>query len=103
MRGSKMELDQQGPVADESLRLLQLSEGFGAARALQLATELGIADLLGDGPRTATDLAAATATDAGALYRLLRALAGVGIFTEVAPGRFALTGLGEHLRADDPQ
>jgi ubiquinone/menaquinone biosynthesis C-methylase UbiE len=30
-------------------------------------------------------------------------LAAVGIFTEVETGRFALTGLGEHLRADDPQ
>ncbi|NMH99980.1 methyltransferase [Pseudonocardia sp. K10HN5] len=82
---------------------MQLSEGLGPARTVQLAAELGVADLLGDGPRTAEDLAAATSTHPGALYRLLRALAGAGVFTEVEPGRFGLTPVGEHLRADHPQ
>jgi hypothetical protein len=87
----------------DSFRLIQLSEGFGAARAVQLAAEIGVADHLGDGPRSATDLATATATHPGALHRLLRALAGVGVFTEVEAGRFALTPVGERLREDHPQ
>nr|AHE14582.1 EspM-like O-methyltransferase [uncultured bacterium] len=96
-------LGHEGPIPDEAFALIRLAEGFGAARAVQLAAELGIADLLGDGPRSADDLAAATATHPGVLYRLLRALAGVGVFTEVEPGRFALTPVGERLRKDHPQ
>ena len=34
------------------------------------------------------------------LYRLLRTLASVGVFTEVAGGLFALTPLAESLRTD---
>jgi len=45
-------------------------------------------------------LAAATHTDEAALYRVLRLLTGVGLFEEVAPHHFALTGLGAGLRVD---
>jgi hypothetical protein len=90
-------------MMNETVQLLRLSESFGPAQAIQLAAELGVADLLGDGPRSAEDLAAAISAHPGALYRLLRALAGVGVFTEVEPGRFGLTPVGERLRADHPQ
>ena len=56
--------------------------------------------MLADGPRTSDDLAAATDTDANALYRLLRALASVGVFREEEGKRFALTELGTALRVD---
>jgi hypothetical protein len=91
------------PARDEGLNLIRLAEGLGAARALQLAAELGVPDQLADGPRTAGDLAAAISCDAGALYRLLRALAGEGVFTEDPPGSFGLTPMGEQLRADHPR
>jgi SAM-dependent methyltransferase len=45
-------------------------------------------------------LAAATETHPDALYRLLRALASVGIFAEDESGQFALTPLAEPLRSD---
>jgi hypothetical protein len=90
-------------VSDDCFALVRMAEGFGATRAVQMAAELGVADLLGDGPRTVDDLASATSTHPGALYRLLRALAAVNVFTEVEPGRFGLTTVGEHLRADHPQ
>jgi ubiquinone/menaquinone biosynthesis C-methylase UbiE len=92
-----------GVAGHPSLALIRLAESFGPARAVQLAAELGLADLLGDGPRSADDLAAATSTDAGAVYRLMRALAAEGLFTEVEPGCFGLTDLGDLLRADHPQ
>src|SRR3954468_23626606 len=98
-----MEDTNQQRVNDDCFTLLRMSEGFGATRAVQLAAELGVADLLGDGPRTVDDLASATSTHPGALYRLLRALAGVKVFTEVEPGRFGLTPVGDHLRTDHPQ
>ncbi len=90
-------------LEDNPMRLVQLSEGFGPARAVQLAAELGIADLLGGSPQSAEELASATSTNPNALYSLLRAVAAVGVFTEVAPRRFALTPVGERLRADHPQ
>ncbi|GAA0624379.1 methyltransferase [Kutzneria viridogrisea] len=96
------DIDQQQRT-NHAFQLLRLSEGFGPARALQLAAEIGVADLLGDGPRDTKDLAGATSTHPDALYRLLRALAGVGVFTEVEPARFALTPVGDRLRADHSQ
>jgi SAM-dependent methyltransferase len=72
------------------------------AQAVHAAAELGIADLLAAGPRTADDLAAATGTHAPSLYRLLRALAGYGVFAEDDAGRFGLTPMAEYLRSDVP-
>src|SRR5439155_20949993 len=67
-------------------------------QALAVAAELGIADLVADGPCTVTDLARRTGSDPDALYRVLRALAGEGVFSEVAPRTFASTPLAEPLR-----
>ncbi len=54
------------------------------------------------GPRTSDDLAIATGSHAPSLYRLLRALAGVGVFEETGERQFALTPLGDCLRSDSP-
>jgi hypothetical protein len=72
------------------------------AQALIVAAQLGIADLLAAGPRRAEELAATTGTHPRALYRLLRALAGFGVFSSLDDGRFALTPLAEPLRTDVP-
>jgi hypothetical protein len=71
-----------------------------SSRALALAAKLGLADLLKDGPRGAGELAAATQTHAPSLARVLRLLASAGVFAERPDGRFALTPVGEPLRAD---
>jgi hypothetical protein len=64
---------------------------------------LGIADIIAtEGPQSAGELAQAVDADPDALYRVLRALAGVGVFTEGADGSFALTPLAESLRSDVP-
>lgn len=89
--------------SDNAMQLLRMAEGLTVPRLLQIAAELRIADLLADKSRTSQELAADTGTDAAALYRLLRALAAAGVFTEMEPGRFALTGVGEHLCTDHPQ
>ena len=82
--------------------MLQLISGFWISRAIYIAAKLGIADLLRDGPRTAAELAAATGAHASSLYRVLRALASVGVFTEDEKRGFALTPLSETLRTDAP-
>jgi len=78
--------------------LARLISGAQVARMISVAAELGIADLLADGPRTPDDLAAVTETHPPSLYRLLRALASVGIFAEERDGRLGLTPLGDLLR-----
>jgi hypothetical protein len=83
--------------------LSQLVNAFRISQALHVAATLGIADLLAAGPRPAADLAAATGTHPRALYRLLRAVASVGVLAEDGAGAFALTDLGQYLRADHPQ
>lgn len=82
--------------------LRRLIIGYRVSQALHVVAVLGIADLLKDGPRHFNDLARSSDTHAGSLYRLLRLLASVGVFTEQSEGCFALTALAQHLRSDIP-
>ncbi|MDQ3650224.1 MAG: acetylserotonin O-methyltransferase [Acidobacteriota bacterium] len=82
--------------------LTNLAFGAMMTQALYVAAKLGIADLLKDKPRSITELAAATGTHEGALYRVLRSLAGVGVFAETDPKVFSLTQYAEPLRSDAP-
>ena len=85
--------------ADELRRLIS---GQHVSQAVCVAAELGIADLLAAGGRTSEELADATRTNADALYRLLRALASIGILREEEGRLFSLAKLGEPLRSDAP-
>ena len=85
-----------------SMQVYFLSEGKAVSTALSLAAELGLADLLAEGPRSSDELAQATATHPQSLYRVLRLLSSVGVFTEAASRSFALTQLGECLRTGVP-
>ena len=76
--------------------------GFRLSAALNVAADLGLSDLLVGGPRTVTELADATATDADTLRRLLRALSTVGVYDELPGDSYATTDLGEGLRSDVP-
>ena len=82
---------------------MELVQAFRVSQALHVAATLGVADLLGGGASPADDLARATGAHAGALYRLLRAVASVGVLAKDEAGAFALTELGQFLRADHPQ
>ena len=65
-----------------------------------VVVELGIADLLRDGPLGVDTLAEKTETHAPTLYRLLRALSSVGIFVETDDRVFDLTPLAQCLLSD---
>ena len=82
------------------LDLLGLINGFQVTQAIHVASTLRIANHLKDGPLLAEELAPLTKCHAGALYRLLRALAAVGVFTEDESRRFALNPMGDCLRTD---
>ena len=76
--------------------------GFWISRAIYIVAKLGLADHLRDGHKTTDELAAATGTHAPSLYRVLRALASVGVFVEDEKRGFTLTPLSETLRTDAP-
>ena len=82
--------------------LLQMMTGYWISQAIYAAAKLGIADLLKDGPKSSDELAQATGMHGRSLYRLLRALASVGVFVESADGRFGLTPLAEYLQSGVP-
>jgi hypothetical protein len=91
------------PVGHHYATLMGIARGYQRSQALAVAAALGIADLVADRSRSVADLAEATGTDSAALYRLLRALASIGVFHEDADRRFGLTAMGELLRRDHPQ
>ena len=82
--------------------LLRLVSGFHATQTIHAAVELGVPDFLADGARTSDELAQASGADPATLYRLLRALASLGVLHEDEGRRFSLTELGLPLRADVP-
>jgi len=90
------------PTEPPQAVLMQMSMGYAVPFLLRAAAQLCLADHLADGPRTPEELAAATSSNAPSLYRLLRTLAGVGIFSEDETRRFSLTPLAEPLRSNVP-
>ena len=82
--------------------LLPLLWGIHISRAIYAVAEFGIADLLAAGPVSTAELSRATQTHEPSLYRVLRLLAAVGVFTEHEGRRFGLTVLGDRLRTGAP-
>jgi hypothetical protein len=83
-------------------RLLELMRGYRQPRALHLVVELGIAELLRGGAKSADELAQATGSHGPSLARLLRALTSSGVFVETSPGVFAHSPMSELLLRDHP-
>jgi len=79
-----------------------LAIGYWASRLVHVAAKLRLADLLKGGSRTVEDLASAAAVQPLPLYRLLRALASLGIFAETKGRRFKLTPLAATLQTGVP-
>lgn len=90
------------PQVPPPIAMLQLISGFWISRCIYITARLGLADLVKDGPKTSAELAAASATHAPSLFRVLRALASVGIFTQDEQDRFGDTPLLQTLRSDVP-
>jgi len=83
-------------------QVAQIISGYWISQAVYVAAKLRIADHLVQGPQSLNQLADITRTHQPSLYRLLRALASVGVFAEQADGRVVLTPMAECLRSDVP-
>ena len=92
-------------VPPVSERLRQLVNGYQVSQAISVAVALGVPDLIASGVGGADDLASRTGAHPRSLYRLLRALTGLGILRQHGnqDGQsFELTELGYGLRSDAP-
>jgi hypothetical protein len=86
-----------GSIPPEA-RMMKFILGKWISKPSHAAAKLGIADILTDGARHIDALAEITETHPGSLYRMMRALSGVGIFAETGDRVFANTPLSECLR-----
>jgi hypothetical protein len=86
--------------AAKTVALRRLVDGYQISQALYVVATLGIADLLEEAPLCIDEVAVRSKAHAPSLYRVMRALAAVGVFRE-EPGRvFGLTSIGQCLRVD---
>lgn len=83
--------------------LYRLIDGYKITQAIHVAAVLGVADHVAAGLRTSDEIAQAAGVHPESLYRLLRALAAIGVLSEDEHHRFALTPMGETLRSDAEQ
>ncbi len=83
-------------------QMARMITGNWISQLVYVAAKLEIADRLAATPSSVDTLAAATETHPRSLYRVLRALASIGVFSEGEGGTFALTPLAETLRRDVP-
>ena len=94
--------EEKTPEKPPPLQMLDLIIGYWISQLIYVAARLGLADALEQGPTKVDDLANQANVDARALYRMMRALASVGVFAEADPGVFSLTPLADTLRSDRP-
>ncbi|HEU5090165.1 MAG TPA: methyltransferase [Roseiflexaceae bacterium] len=97
-------IDQLAPDTNlpPAIALRRLIFGHRVTTMIAIATQLGLADLLGDGAYTADELARQVGVQPRALERLLRALSSIGIIAAHSEGRYGLTPIGQCLRHDAP-
>ncbi len=85
-------------MGPNNMAVFEMSQSVWIARAIGVAVDLELADILSNGPKTVTELADLTDTNPENLYRLLRALASYGIFREKPHKTFRSTPLARGLQ-----
>ena len=83
-------------------QLIQMATAYWVSRFLYVAARMNLADQLAERSKTAEEVAQSTGATASSLYRFMRTLASLGLFTEDSKNRFSLTRLGEALRTGTP-
>ena len=80
------------------VQLMQFIVGKWISKPIYVAAELGIADILAEGSKSIEEIARVNRSHAPSLYRMMRALASVGIFSEIGEKRFELTPMAGYLK-----
>lgn len=84
-----------------SAQLIRMGYGFMYTKLVYMAANLNLGERLAS-PRPSNEIAEELGLYPPFLYRLMRAIAGEGILTEVEEGVFGLTEMGECLKPDHP-
>ncbi|MEV6682822.1 methyltransferase [Streptomyces erythrochromogenes] len=82
--------------------VVRLAFGSMAAHTLRAAVRLKLVELIGDGPRTAAEVAAAAGTAHQPTTRLLRTLTALGLLAHHTPDTFSVTPAGALLAPGHP-
>jgi hypothetical protein len=77
--------------------------GAAQTQLIRLMAQLGIADLLKEGPKSMETIATATGAQRLPLTRVMRALARLGLVEETESGQFACTPMGALLQREHPE
>lgn len=93
--------DHNDPNTLHARQLLLLACGGRLFRVVYALAELGVADVVAEGPQTVDTIAEKTGAHTESLYRVLRCAASCGIFVEGPTGTFAQTELSDGLRSDN--
>jgi len=81
-----------------SAQLMKFIVGKWISKPIYVVAELGIADILDGGPKSIDELAQLSQAHARSLYRVMRGLASVGIFSEIEEKHFELTPMADCLK-----
>ena len=87
----------QSECESSSSVLLEMMYGYQKSQALFVAAQLGIADILSNGSKTAEELAKATGVNSRSIYHLMRSLISIGVFSTEDNYKFQLNPMGKHL------
>jgi O-methyltransferase len=80
-----------------------MSRLYVVSRSIHAIAELGVADLIGEVPVSAADVARTAGVSSAYLARCLRFLAAYGVFEETSPQHFRATPLSAVMRDDHPK
>ncbi len=86
----------------EEMQLMHMIHGSRITQLIYVAAKLRIADLLDEGPKNTQEIAQIVGAHPRALYRVMRALSGLGIFSEDEVGYFHMTQLAKPLKTGVP-
>ncbi|MDE1853744.1 MAG: methyltransferase [Thaumarchaeota archaeon] len=92
-----------GSVNSPAEAFTRMTFGFRDTQALYVVAKLGVADHLVGGPLGAIDLAKKLGVKPRPLFRVMRALASQGVFTQDRSDRFGLAPIGRLLLSDSPE
>lgn len=89
-------------IVNSPLVLMQMLTGFWVSQAIYSVAKAGVADELKSGPQSIATLAQRLSLHEENLFRVMRALASLGIFQETEPRTFDLTPVAALLISDAP-
>lgn len=89
-------------MPDRKQQVMDLIFGRWKSQTLYAGVELGVFDVVEGYPKHSVEIADQLNIDRGKAYRLLRALASIGLLEESNDQRFSITAAGELLQEDHP-